>query len=89
LPLLLGPYTGKSENLSLTLTKWPFQKSPFLVGISPNFNIPSPSRGGLGWGWDNKFLKEIESHPPPNLPLEEGGVKFSDVVNFQISNVFG
>ncbi|OGP79250.1 MAG: hypothetical protein A2V86_08440 [Deltaproteobacteria bacterium RBG_16_49_23] len=57
--------------------------------MSANLSIPAPSRGGLGWGWDDKAHKEIETHPPPNLPLERGGVKFLDVVNFQLSNIFG
>ena len=30
---------------------------------------PSPSRGGLGWGW----VECNTTHPPPSLPLEGGG----------------
>ena len=36
---------------------------------------PSPSRGGLGWGWGDNAQKDGSlPHPPPNLPLEGGGV---------------
>jgi predicted secreted hydrolase len=33
--------------------------------------IPSPSRGGLGWGWVLQSAKA--THPPSSLPLEGGG----------------
>ncbi len=36
--------------------------------------VPSPSRGGLGWGWFSAQHR-TENHPPPNLPLEGGGTK--------------
>ena len=37
--------------------------------------IPSPSRGGLGWGW-GKLLNLLATslpHPPPDLPLAPQG----------------
>jgi hypothetical protein len=35
---------------------------------------PSPSRGGLGWGWGKSGSEiVIGTHPPPDLPLEGGG----------------
>ena len=42
--------------------------------------IPSPSRGGLGWGW--VLLCAKETHPHPRLPLEGEGVfaRFSKLV---------
>ena len=33
--------------------------------------IPSLSRGGLGWGWVSQMTKE--THPHPGLPLEGEG----------------
>ncbi len=40
---------------------------------------PAPSSGGTGWGWgaDDGLIDKIaarKTHPPPNLPLEGGGV---------------
>ena len=41
-------------------------------------DIPSLSRGGLGWGWGNSGVgigrTEVETHPHPSLPLEREGV---------------
>jgi len=42
------------------------------------FSLPFKGRvslpaGRQGWGWDDEVHKEIETHPPPNLPLEGGG----------------
>jgi len=36
---------------------------------------PSPSRGGLGWGWVLFNYCRFLPHPPPDLPLEGGGNK--------------
>src|SRR4051812_37036926 len=45
-------------------------------GVKP----PSPSRGGPGWGWGHKpkstYSYERGPHPPPNLPLEGGGITY-------------
>jgi len=37
--------------------------------------LPSPSRGGTGWGWVLFSRYNFLPHPPPNLPLEGGGNK--------------
>ena len=46
------------------------------------YPIPTPSRGGLGWGWVSSLLRDLEfsskTHPHPNLPLEGEGVKSGD-----------
>ena len=48
------------------------------AGQSHEASTPSPSRGGLGWGWGKLAVIHPQNarflpHPPPGLPLEGGG----------------